>query len=75
MDIPLNPALLEAEIEDLMRMEKNEFCNRIFKCKLKKSSQQIFSYYGLIYNKWKECVEKARKKKLKKPSRKKNTKK
>lgn len=70
MDILLNPTHLEDEIEDLMQMDKNDFCNRIFKCKLKKSSSHMYSYYGLIYNKWKDCVEKSRKKRSKKHKKK-----
>lgn len=44
----------------------------MFKCKLKKSASKLYSYYGLVYNQWKECVEKSRKKKFKKSNKKKN---
>lgn len=53
MDIPLSPGYLETEIEDLLKLDKNEFCNKIFKCKLKKSASKIYHYYGLVYNRWK----------------------
>lgn len=49
MDIQLNPTIIETEIQDLMKMDKNQFCNRIFKCKLKKCASKVYSYYGLIY--------------------------
>lgn len=57
-----------------MKMDKNEFCNRIFKCKLKKCASKVYSYYGLIYNRWKESVEKSKKKRSKKNNKKKNIK-
>lgn len=74
MDIPLHPAHLEKEIEDLLKIEKNDFCNRIFKSKLKKSDLKMSIYHGLIYNRWKELVEKSRKKRSKKHQKKKTKK-
>ena len=55
-------------------MDKNDFCNRIFKSKLKKCDSKMSSYHGLIYNKWKELVEKVRKKRSKKHQKKKTKK-
>lgn len=46
-----------------MKLEKNDFCNRIFKCKFKKSITAIIDYYELVYQLWKKEVDKCKKKK------------
>lgn len=59
---PISLTDLEKEIEDLMKLEKNEFCNRVFKCKLKKISSPIINYYESLYVFWKGELEKGKKK-------------
>ena len=57
---------LEKEIACLLKLEKNEFCNRIFKCKLKKSLTALTDYHCLIYSLWKSQYEKIKKHRSKK---------
>ena len=45
-------------------MEKNEFINRIFKCKLKKANSPIIDYHEHVYNFWKKEVSKSKKKRF-----------
>ena len=45
-------------------MDKNEFINRIFKCKLKKANSQIIDYHEHIYNYWKKEVSKSKKRRF-----------
>ena len=40
-----------------MKLQKNEFCNRILKCKLKKCMAPMVSYYELVYNFWRKELE------------------
>lgn len=54
---------LSLEIEELLKLEKNDFCNRIFKCKFKKSITAIIDYYELVYQLWKKEVDRCKKKK------------
>lgn len=49
-------------------MEKNEFCNKIFKCKFKKSLSPIIAYYEVVYNVWKKDIDKNKKKRMHKYS-------
>jgi hypothetical protein len=49
-------------------MEKNEFCNKIFKCKFKKSLCPIIGYYEVVYNLWKKDLDKNKKKRMHKYS-------
>ena len=44
-NMPISFTELEKEVEDMMKLEKNEFCNRVFKCKLKKIASPIIYYY------------------------------
>lgn len=67
-DVFLSEEELKAEIEELLKMEKNEFCNKIFKCKFKKSLCPIISYYEIVYNVWKKDLDKNKKKKMHKYS-------
>ena len=46
----------------MMQMEKNQFCNKIFKCKLKKSLTYFTDYHELIYKQWKTELNKKKKK-------------
>lgn len=53
----------------MLSLEKNEFCNKIFKCKLKKAMNPLFDYYEQIYSIWKKDVDKNKKKKYNKNRR------
>jgi len=44
-NMPISFTELEKEVEEMMKLEKNEFCNRVFKCKLKKIASPIIYYY------------------------------
>jgi Mg-chelatase subunit ChlI len=68
-DVAVKALELELEMEELLKLEKNEFCNRIFKCKLKKLLAPISGYYELVYQQWKKEVEKTRKKRVVKHNR------
>lgn len=52
-----------------MKLEKKEFCNRIFKCKTKKILSPAIHYYQLLYLHWKKEVERSNKKRPAKHSR------
>ena len=45
-------------------MDKNEFCNRILKCKLKRCLSPIINFYQLVYNHWRKELEAARKRRI-----------
>lgn len=60
--IHLSAADLERECADLAQMEKNEFCNKIFKCKLKKSLTYFTDYHELVYKLWKAELNRKKKK-------------
>lgn len=59
---PVSLSDLEREVEELIKLEKNEFCNRVFKCKLKKISSPIIGYYESLYVFWKGELERGKKK-------------
>lgn len=49
----------------MMKLETNEFCNRVFKCKLKKITSPIIYYYESLYIYWKSELEKGKNKRAK----------
>lgn len=53
---------IQKELEELLKLERNDFCNRIFKCKLKRILSPIINYYELVYHEWKKELDKSRKK-------------
>lgn len=57
LEAPITPKELEREIKDLLKMDRNEFCNRLLKCKLKRSNDPIRTYYKQLYQNLQRCVE------------------
>ena len=47
-----------------MKLQKNQFTNKVFKCKLKKAHLDIVGYHEQVYNYWKKEVAKMKKKKF-----------
>lgn len=61
-NMPISLTEIEKEVEDMMKLETNEFCNRVFKCKLKKITSPIIYYYESLYIYWKSELEKGKNK-------------
>lgn len=55
---------MEKEIRELMKLEKNEFCNRLLKCRLKKAATDpMKGYHRQLYRMLVERIKSNKKKK------------
>ena len=55
--IHIRPNELETEISSLLKIEKKEFCNKLFKWKLKRTSYSLCDYIELFFTKIKENLD------------------
>lgn len=67
--IELPPADIKREMEELLKLDKNDFCNRVFKCKLKKATLPVLDYYELLYAHWKKEMDRNRRRRVAKHMR------
>ena len=55
---------LEQEIKLLLKLNKNEFCNRIFKCRMRNIGHSMVEYHRAVYCLWRKQAQANRRKKM-----------